>query len=487
MHYEDFKEGEAKMKNPNSDCTEILVGKAASMDGSTIVARNEDGYGPINPIKFVAHIAKDQKDAFYVSKTTGVKVPLPEHAYRYTATPQADQSDGVYEEAGINEFNVGMSSTETTATNARVLGYDPLVHDGVDEEAMLTLVLPYIKTAKEGVIRLGKLLEKYGTGECNSIAFNDKNEIWLLETAGGHHWGAMRLPDDTYAIVPNQTVVQEIDVNDTDNFLVATDLVEFVEKYHLNPQPGHFNFREIFGTQSEADAYYNTPRTWYGQKMFNPEIEQDPTSQDMPLLRKPAKKIAIEDVQAFLSSHYNGTKYDPFGTFASGTKKEQLQFRSIAMDRNQASSILQIRNDVDDDHAAIQWLAMGFFAYSPYVPFYTNITDTPENYKNTTNEVSLDNIYWLEKTLSVMIEPHYHEYSDMIHAYLDGCQSYARQRVAQTDVVIDEFTESPSHYLTDSNRRTAQEITKRTHQLFNDLVKKGLLLSKTTWEKGQNL
>ena len=475
------------MKNPNSDCTEILVGKAASMDGSTIVARNEDGYGPINPIKFVAHIAKDQKDAFYVSKTTGVKVPLPEHAYRYTATPQADQSDGVYEEAGINEFNVGMSSTETTATNARVLGYDPLVHDGVDEEAMLTLVLPYIKTAKEGVIRLGKLLEKYGTGECNSIAFNDKNEIWLLETAGGHHWGAMRLPDDTYAIVPNQTVVQEIDVNDTDNFLVATDLVEFVEKYHLNPQPGHFNFREIFGTQSEADAYYNTPRTWYGQKMFNPEIEQDPTSQDMPLLRKPAKKIAIEDVQAFLSSHYNGTKYDPFGTFASGTKKEQLQFRSIAMDRNQASSILQIRNDVDDDHAAIQWLAMGFFAYSPYVPFYTNITDTPENYKNTTNEVSLDNIYWLEKTLSVMIEPHYHEYSDMIHAYLDGCQSYARQRVAQTDVVIDEFTESPSHYLTDSNRRTAQEITKRTHQLFNDLVKKGLLLSKTTWEKGQNL
>ncbi|WP_334333278.1 MULTISPECIES: C69 family dipeptidase [unclassified Companilactobacillus] len=475
------------MKNPNSDCTEILVGKAASMDGSTIVARNEDGYGPINPIKFVAHKAKNQKDAIYVSKTTGVKVPLPEHAYRYTATPQADQSDGVYEEAGINEFNVGMSSTETTATNARVLGYDPLVHDGVDEEAMLTLVLPYIKSAKEGVIRLGKLLEKYGTGECNSIAFNDKNEIWLLETAGGHHWGAMRLPDDTYAIVPNQTVVQEIDVNDTDNFLVATDLVEFVEKNHLNPQPGHFNFREIFGTQSEADAYYNTPRTWYGQKMFNPEIEQDPTSQDMPLLRKPAKKIAIEDVQAFLSSHYNGTKYDPFGTFASGTKKEQLQFRSIAMDRNQASSILQIRNDVDDDHAAIQWLAMGFFAYSPYVPFYTNITDTPENYKNTTNEVSLDNIYWLEKTLSVMIEPHYHEYSDMIHAYLDGCQSYARQRVAETDVVIDEFTESPSHYLTDSNRKTAQEVTKRTHQLFNDLVKKGLLLSKTTWEKGQNL
>jgi len=475
------------MKNTSSDCTEILVGKAASMDGSTIVARNEDGYGPINPIKFVAHEAKDQKDAFYVSITTGVKVPLPDHAYRYTATPQADQSDGQYEEAGINEYNVGMSSTETTATNARVLGYDPLVHDGVDEEAMLTLVLPYVKTAKEGAIRLGALLEKYGTGECNSIAFNDKDEIWLLETAGGHHWAAMRLPEDTYAIVPNQTVMQEVDANDTDNFLVATDLVEFVEKHHLNPQPGHFNFREIFGTQSEADAYYNTPRTWYGQKLFNPEIEQEPTAQDMPMVRKPSKKLAIEDVENFLSSHYNGTKYDPFGTFASGTADEQRQFRSIAMDRNQASSILQIRNDVDENHAAVQWLSLGFFAYSPYVPFYTNIKDTPEDYKNTTNDVDINNVYWLEKTLSVMIEPHYHEYSDMIHAYLEGCQSYGRQRLEITDQVIDGFNDDVAGFLTESNMKTAGEISSRTHKLFDEIVKKGLMLSKTTWEKGQNL
>lgn len=256
----------------SSDCTEILVGKAASMDGSTIVARNEDGYGPINPIKFVVHPATDQKQATFTSAVTGVNVPLPDHAYRYTGTPQADQSDGQYEEAGINEFNVGMSATETTATNARVLGYDPLVNDGINEEAMITLVLPYVKTAKEGAQRLGALLEKYGTGESNSIAFNDKNEIWYLETAGGHHWAAMRLPEDSYAIAPNQTLMQEVNLDDPDNFLVATDLVDFVTKYHLNPTPGTFNFREIFGTHGEDDAYYNTPRTWYGQKLFNPEV-----------------------------------------------------------------------------------------------------------------------------------------------------------------------------------------------------------------------
>jgi len=469
----------------SSDCTEILVGKAASMDGSTIVARNEDGYGPINPIKFVVHPATDQKQATFTSIVTGVNVPLPDHAYRYTGTPQADQSDGQYEEAGINEFNVGMSATETTATNARVLGYDPLVNDGINEEAMITLVLPYVKSAKEGAQRLGALLEKYGTGESNSIAFNDKNEIWYLETAGGHHWAAMRLPEDSYAIAPNQTLMQEIDLHDDANFLVATDLVDFVAKYHLNPTPGTFNFREIFGTHGEDDAYYNTPRTWYGQKLFNPEItDQQPTDQDMPFTRQPSKKIAIEDVEFFLSSHYNGTPYDPFGTFASGSADDQKKYRPIAMDRNQCSSILQIRNDVDADHAAIQWIALGFFAYAPYVPFFTNIKDTPVDYKNTTTEVSVDNVYWLNKTLSVLIEPHFHEFVESINAFREGCQSYGRARVAATDAAI---KGDATDFLTKSNAETAGEVSKRTHALFNDLVKQGLLLSKTAWEKGQNL
>ncbi|WP_341779292.1 C69 family dipeptidase [Levilactobacillus sp. HBUAS70063] len=471
----------------SSDCTEILVGKAASMDGSTIVARNEDGYGPINPIKFVVHPAADQKQATFTSAVTGVEVPLPDHAYRYTGTPQADQSDGQYEEAGINEFNVGMSATETTATNARVLGYDPLVDDGINEEAMVTLVLPYVKSAKEGAQRLGALLEKYGTGESNSIAFNDQDEIWYLETAGGHHWAAMRLPEDSYAIAPNQTLMQEVDVADDANFLVATDLVDFVNQYHLNPTPGHFNFREIFGTHGEDDAYYNTPRTWYGQKLFNPEItDQQPTDQDMPFTRQPSKKIAIEDVEFFLSSHYNGTPYDPFGTFASGSADDQKKYRPIAMDRNQCSSILQIRNDVDADHAAIQWIAMGFFAYAPYVPFFTNIQDTPEDYKNTTTEVSVDNVYWLNKTLSVLIEPHFHEFVDTVNAFREGCQSYGRARVAATDAAI-KAEKDATDFLTRSNAETAGEVSRRTHALFDDLVKQGLLLSKTAWEKGQNL
>jgi len=118
------------------------------------------------------------------------------------------------------------------------------------------------------------------------------------------------------------------------------------------------------------------------------------------------------------------------------------------------------------------------------VPFFTNINDTPEDYKNTTTAVDVENVYWLNKTLSVIIEPHFHEYVEAVNAFREGCQSYGRQRVAATDEAV---SGDATDFLTKSNLETAGEISKRTHQLFDDLVKHGLLLSKTVWEKGQNL
>ena len=92
-------------------------------------------------------------------------IDLPDNHLRYTSVPDALCKNGIWGEAGINSANVAMSATETITTNARVLGADPLVKDGFGEEDMLTLVLPYIETAREGVFRLGELLETYGTYE----------------------------------------------------------------------------------------------------------------------------------------------------------------------------------------------------------------------------------------------------------------------------------------------------------------------------------
>ena len=128
--------------------------------------------------------------------------------------------------SGVNEANVGMTATETITSNPRVLGADPLVvyqpaedgkeevAGGIGEEDIVSLVLPYIHSAREGVQRLGSILEQYGTYEMNGIAFQDQDEIWWLETIGGHHWIARKVPDDVYVVMPNQLGLDEFDLED---------------------------------------------------------------------------------------------------------------------------------------------------------------------------------------------------------------------------------------------------------------------------------
>lgn len=178
-------------------CTTILVGKKASYDGSTIIARNDDsGSGHYTSKKF-AVIHPEEQPKIYKSVISHVEIELPENPMRYTAMPNAEEGEGIWAACGVNEAHVGMTATETITSNPRVLGADPLVRyqpakdgkeeipGGIGEEDIVYIVLPYIHSAREGVKRLGSLLEQYGTYEMNGIAFQDADEIWWLETIGG--------------------------------------------------------------------------------------------------------------------------------------------------------------------------------------------------------------------------------------------------------------------------------------------------------------
>ena len=207
-------------------CTTILVGKKASYDGSTMIARNDDsGAGRFTPKKFVV-VKPEEQPRIYQSVISHVKVELPENPMRYTAVPNAVEGEGIWAASGVNEAGVGMTATETITSNPRVLGADPLVvyqpaedgkeevPGGIGEEDIVCLVLPYIHSAREGVKRLGSLLEQYGTYEMNGIAFQDHEEIWWLETIGGHHWMAKRVPDEAYVVMPNQLGIDSFDLED---------------------------------------------------------------------------------------------------------------------------------------------------------------------------------------------------------------------------------------------------------------------------------
>lgn len=145
-------------------CTTFLVGKKASLDGSTLIARNEDGGDKPNPQRFVV-INPENQPKRYRSIATACEFDLPDNPLSYTSTPDADSSYGIWAAAGINSENVAMTATETSTTNSRILGLDPYVEKGLGEEDFTTITLPYIHSAREGVERVGQLLEKYGTIE----------------------------------------------------------------------------------------------------------------------------------------------------------------------------------------------------------------------------------------------------------------------------------------------------------------------------------
>ena len=231
-------------------CTTILVGKNASYDGSTMIARNDDsGAGHYMPKKFVV-VHPEDRQKVYRSVISHVEIELPDNPLRCTSMPNAVDGEGIWAASGVNAKNVAMTATETITSNPRVLGADPLVvyepakdgkeekAGGIGEEDIVYIVLPYITSAREGVKRLGSLLETYGTYEMNGIAFQDKDEIWWLETIGGHHWIARRVPDDVYVVMPNQFGMDEFDLEDAygeqKGFMCSADLKEFVEKNHLN-------------------------------------------------------------------------------------------------------------------------------------------------------------------------------------------------------------------------------------------------------------
>ncbi|MCC6094299.1 MAG: C69 family dipeptidase, partial [Eubacterium sp.] len=344
-------------------CTTILVGKKATYDGSTFIARNDDSpSGKYTPKKFTVVLPEEQPRR-YRSVLSHVEIDLPEHPMRYTAVPNALEGEGIWAASGVNEANVGMTATETITTNERVLGADPLaefkpardgepeIPGGIGEEDLVVLTLPYIHSAREGVLRMGSLLEKYGTYESNGMAFQDRNEIWWLESIGGHHWIARRVPDDKYVIMPNQLGIDSFDLEDAfgsqREYMCSADLKTFMAENHLDltftdsetgsESQNIFNPRDAFGSHDDADHVYNTPRAWFMARYLNPDsaswdgeqADYRPESDNIPWCLTPERKITPEDVKYLLSSHFQGTPYDPYATYGDSSRRGA--YRSIGI------------------------------------------------------------------------------------------------------------------------------------------------------------
>lgn len=462
-------------------CTTILVGKNASFDGSTMVARTEDAPSGVFRAKKFVNVAPEEQPRKYKSVISKVEIDLPNNPVRYTAVPNAILDNGIWGQCGANEYNVSMSATETITSNERVLGADPLVDCGIGEEDIYTIVMPYIASAREGVTFLGNLLEKYGTYEMNGIAFQDENEIWWLETIGGHHWMARRVPDDSYVIMPNQLGIDKFDFDDAfgakKEFMCSADLLDFVKKYHLDLSiGGDFNPRHAFGSRSDADHTYNTPRAWILQRYFNPtsntydgiNADYRPDSDNLPWARIPEKKITVEDIKYALSHHYQGTEYDSYSKDIHSVKKGTL--RPIGINRTNFLGLVQIRPYMPDELKCLQWLAIGSCVFNAIVPFYTNINRTPDYLANTTNQVTTENFYWTNRLIAALCDAHFADTASHIERYQLKVQSQSTALINKYDekFIAEKISkDNAKDFLEKANENIADELKVQTDDLLD--------------------
>ena len=453
-----------------------------------MIARTDDGHFDVKRIHVVE---PDKQPRKYKSAISHVQIDLPENPLRYTASPSVDPKNGIWAATGINSANVGMTATETITSNPRVLAADPLVTlqkakgnqkeipGGIGEEDIVVLVLPYIRSAREGVRRLAELLEQYGTYESNGIAFNDEKEVWWLETIGGHHWIARKIPDDAVVINANQFSMDHFDLDDAfgaqSSHMCSQDLREFIQSNHLDlNQGGAFNPRDIFGSHRELDHIYNTPRTWfmgryltpYSHTWDGPNAEFHPESENIPWSLVPDRKVAAEDISYMLSSHYQGTPYNPYTSQDTGLRGH---YRSIGINRTGVTSICQIRSDVPDAVKDIEWICFGSTTFSAWLPLYTNVPQMPDYLRKVTLDVSTSNFYWSCRLIGAMADKCFAATFQDIERYQTAVAVQGRRLILEYDHKIAETGDAS--LAQEANRKLAQMAQEETGKALNIILK----------------
>ena len=394
--------------NLPSECTTIIIGQEQTADGSMIVARSED-WDAMEAKNYEIFEGTDNGPREFVAKDSPFRCELPEKALGYSALSPYNLH-GHWGSAGFNTAGVGMSATESIFSSDEVLKHDPLVENGVAENSVFNITLPYVHTAREGVERLGMLIEKYGIAEGFGIGFVDNKEIWYLETACGHRWLACRMPKDQYFVTGNQSRFRTYDPNDKENYLASADLIEFAEKHGLyNPAQGAFDFHVAYARDVVLDTTYNYPRVWGLQQLFSPEIKNDVTKNTFPVFAKPAHKITLTELRTAFRFHYDNTEHDPY---LNSNPKEP--YRPVSIFRTTQTHLLQVRPELPQAIGCINYVAMGMADLGMFLPLYQGITSYPEAYTKGNGESSADSAYWKFRKIMVLGMTNYNKYAPVI-------------------------------------------------------------------------
>ena len=467
-------------------CTNFLVGKDASVDGSTMVSYAADSYALYG---FLHHspAADYAEGAVREVKDWDTGKPLctiPQVAHTYNVV------------GNMNEHQLTIGETTWGGRPELETG------EGIDYGSLIYIALERCKTAREAIKCMTDLVAEYGyasSGETFSIA--DPNEVWMMELIGkgkvekGAVWVATRVPDDCIAAHANQARFTTINFKDKENWMWSKDVVKFARKqgYYTGKKDEDFNFQEAYAPYDFSGLYVCEARVWSFFRKFSNDMDKyfdfasgktfvetggKYAGERMPLYIKPNHKVSAQELKNCMRDQYEGTPLDitqgpdagPWNSklrYGSlGFKLDSVQYwfeRPIATQQTAWSFVAQMRGYESAKAGGIFWFGVDDAASTVYVPMYSTITEVPECFKEGNGDMynySPTSAWW---TYNIVANWAYTKYSAMMPDIKKVQAAWEDKFNAQVEAVDAQVAEmdpaKATEFLTKYSCAQAQEST----------------------------
>ena len=466
-------------------CTNFVVGKDASADGSTMVSYAADSYSLYG---FLRHspAADYPEGAVREVKDWDTGKPLctiPQVAHTYNVV------------GNMNEHQLTIGETTWGGRPELEIG------EGIDYGSLIYIALERCKTAREAIKCMTDLVAEYGyasSGETFSIA--DPNEVWLMELIGkgkvekGAVWVATRIPDDCIAAHANQARFTSINFKDKENWMWSKDVVKFARKQgYFTGKDEDFNFQEAYAPYDFSGLYVCEARVWSFFRKFSNDMDKyfdfasgktfvetggKDAGERMPLYIKPNHKVSAQELKDCMRDQYEGTPLDitqgpdagPWNSklrYGSlGFQYDSVQYwfeRPIATQQTAWSFVAQMRGYESAKAGGILWFGVDDAATTVYVPMYSSITQVPNCFAEGNGDMynySATSAWW---TYNIVANWAYSKYSAMLPDIKKVQSAWEDKFNSQVDVVDQTVAElgkeEAAAWLTQYSCKQAEEST----------------------------
>ncbi len=490
-------------------CTNFIVTKGASTDGSVMITYTADSYGFYGELyHFPAAVYSD-----------GAWLEIYEwDSGKYLGRiPQAEVTYNVV--GNMNEHQVVIGETTFGGREELV---DP--NGLIDYGSLMYIALQRSKSARDAIKVMTDLVAEYGyhsSGESFSIA--DADEAWILEMIGkgegntGAVWAAVRIPDGYISGHANQSRITTFPLDDPENCIYSPDVISFArEKGYFNGDDAKFNFSDAYAPLDFGAIRFCDARVWSLFRRCNSEMEKyssyilGESLERMPLYIKPEKKLSVHNVMQLMRDHYQGTELDMTKGIAAGTyempyrwrpltwKYEEVEYfneRPISTPQTGFSFVSQARSHLPKEVGGVLWFGVDDTYFTVYTPMYASITEVPYNYSKGVGSLSQftwDAAFWVFNFVSNFSYPRFSVMIDDVQKIQNELEGFylAKQNTVEERALslLKNSKGEAIEYLTDYSIASGEKTYKRWKQLGEELLLKNIDgISKTEEFKPKNI